>query len=567
MSVSTVSTSAELNQAIAAAQGGDTILLAPGEYAGVRVNGLKFDTAVTIRSADPNNEAVLKEFEVYSSKGVQFSGLEFSSVNATEYYAFRVTKSESVVFTDINIHGSLDNNPANDRSGFLISNSTNVTIENSVFRQLGNGIVHQDNVGLTFSGNTFTQLRTDGIHGGGAQQITIARNTFTDFSPADGDHPDAIQFFTRGMTTSSRDIMISDNVVTRGDGKIVEGIFFMDETGVMPFKNVTIVRNLVAGGMYDGITVLNVDGFTVTGNTVLAYPDQGSRLSIFSSSNGVSSGNTATTFLYDKTSNVVLSNNTVAGVIDASAVAALKAWFAAHPGDVNLPLESLLKYFGASAAGASTMKLGSDAGETLRASVGQAWIEGGAGGDRIEGGDATDFLRGDAGDDYMLGAGGNDDMHGNAGNDSLEGGAGDDWVVGGKDNDLLSGSVGNDIVYGNLGDDTAYGDDGVDWVRGGQGNDILWGGAGDDFMSGDRGADTLTGGSGADQFNFGATYGVDRILDFSAAAGDRVHLETNVAYTVSQIGVDTVIDLGGGDQMVLVGVQAATLPTGWLVIG
>jgi hypothetical protein len=33
---------------------------------------------------------------------------------------------------------------------------------------------------------------------------------------------------------------------------------------------------------------------------------------------------------------------------------------------------------------------------------------------------------------------------------------------------------------------------------------------------------------------------------------------------VSQVGADTVIDMTGGGQMVLVGVQASTLTTGWI---
>jgi hypothetical protein len=33
---------------------------------------------------------------------------------------------------------------------------------------------------------------------------------------------------------------------------------------------------------------------------------------------------------------------------------------------------------------------------------------------------------------------------------------------------------------------------------------------------------------------------------------------------VSQVGADTVIDLGGGNQTVLVGVQMSSLPSNWI---
>jgi Ca2+-binding RTX toxin-like protein len=116
-----------------------------------------------------------------------------------------------------------------------------------------------------------------------------------------------------------------------------------------------------------------------------------------------------------------------------------------------------------------------------------------------------------------------------------------------------------------MGVDQLYGGDGDDIVRGGQDNDSLMGDSGDDWMSGDRGADTISGGSGADTFQTFVGAGIDRILDFDAAEGDRIIFETpGVAYTTRQEGADTVVDLGGGDQVILVGVTLSTLPAGWI---
>ena len=58
---------------------------------------------------------------------------------------------------------------------------------------------------------------------------------------------------------------------------------------------------------------------------------------------------------------------------------------------------------------------------------------------------------------------------------------------------------------------------------------------------------------------------VDRIEDFGA--GDRVRIEDSTAYTLSQVGADTVISLSSGDKMILVGVQQAALPAGWIFSG
>ncbi|WP_374654958.1 calcium-binding protein [Phenylobacterium sp.] len=177
------------------------------------------------------------------------------------------------------------------------------------------------------------------------------------------------------------------------------------------------------------------------------------------------------------------------------------------------------------------------------------------------------YLRGEDGDDTIIGDAGFDDIHGNVGNDSERGAFGDDWVVGGKGNDTLLGDAGNDIVYGNIGDDRCYGGEGADTLRGGQDNDIVEGGDGADWLSGDRGADTLTGGAGADIFHSFSGAGLDRVTDFSYAAGDRVNLLPGTTYKVAQVGGDTVIDMGGGDQMVLVGVSQTSLGAGWITVG
>ena len=106
--------------------------------------------------------------------------------------------------------------------------------------------------------------------------------------------------------------------------------------------------------------------------------------------------------------------------------------------------------------------------------------------------------------------------------------------------------------------------EGNDVVRGGQDNDIVRGGAGNDYVSGDRGSDTVTGGTGADIFHSFGEAGIDRVTDFNLAEGDRVQLDPGTQYTVSQVGSDTVIDMTGGGQMILLGVQMSTLTTGWI---
>jgi len=223
--------------------------------------------------------------------------------------------------------------------------------------------------------------------------------------------------------------------------------------------------------------------------------------------------------------------------------------------------------------------LGFEGNDLIKGVAGFDTIDGGGGDDTILVGLAPleqHLLRGGAGNDQMTGGSAFDDMNGNTGNDTLHGLDGADWVVGGQDHDALFGENGNDIVYGNLGNDTADGGAGNDLVRGGQGNDSLVGGAGNDWLSGDRGDDTVSGGSGADVFHTFSGAGIDRVLDFNYAEGDRVQFDPptdpTTVYSVSQSGADVVITFTeqvNGEAVVtavttLVGVSLASLPSDWI---
>ncbi|MBS0362341.1 MAG: 1,3-beta-glucanase, partial [Proteobacteria bacterium] len=151
---------------------------------------------------------------------------------------------------------------------------------------------------------------------------------------------------------------------------------------------------------------------------------------------------------------------------------------------------------------------------------------------------------------------------------TVDGGTGGaDWLVGGQGDDSITGHHSSNLIYGNLGADTLHGGDGGDVIRGGQGDDVIVGGSGNDFISGDRGNDTESGGAGADTFHSSQDAGVDRVLDFNQAEGDRVQLDPGATYTLSQVGSDTVVDMGGGNEVILVGVTLSTLKTGWIFEG
>jgi VCBS repeat-containing protein len=269
--VVTVSNVSQLMSALQSAHAGDTIKLAAGTYSGVQLNNLNFSSAVTITSADTSHPAVLSGLGMSSSSGINFDHVGMTMVGVSDpYYAFRMYDTQNVSFNAVNVTGSTTIAPGNQASGFYIVGGGGISFTNSTFQDMNSAIVAQTN-GLTVTNSTFTQLDKGGIELGGTSNVSISGNTFTNFIGTAGTHQDAIQIFTQGTTAAASNISIVNNTISRGDGTVIQGIFIRDETGVMPYHNVTITGNQVAGEAWDSIVVasdvtgvLNVSNNTVT---------------------------------------------------------------------------------------------------------------------------------------------------------------------------------------------------------------------------------------------------------------------------------------------------------------
>jgi Ca2+-binding RTX toxin-like protein len=190
--------------------------------------------------------------------------------------------------------------------------------------------------------------------------------------------------------------------------------------------------------------------------------------------------------------------------------------------------------------------------DTVTATPGRQWLDGGEGRDRLVGGTTGDVLLGGAGDDVLAGGAGADTLYGDrdtildpfpftpgttltltvgaitaaGGADFLHGGGGDDFLYGEVGADTLLGAGGNDELFGDAsdldealhggdfldggdGDDRLFGQGGNDALFGGAGNDYLqgddlWHAPGDDYLSGEDGDDILLGMGGRDVLYGGA---------------------------------------------------------------
>jgi len=183
----------------------------------------------------------------------------------------------------------------------------------------------------------------------------------------------------------------------------------------------------------------------------------------------------------------------------------------------------------------------------------------------IVGTDIGEEIVGKEADDRIEGRGGNDAMAGGAGHDVLAGGLGDDWYYLNDNSDDIEENAGEgwDNIYSTVSITAAAnvenvylaGDGAIDATGNELGNQLV-GNSAANVLTGRGGDDALRGGGGSDRFVLGAGDGHDIIVDF--VVGEDL-LEFDGSYSVSQIGADALVTLGGGESVLLLGVPASSL--------
>ncbi len=272
-----VSTTAQLNAVLKTVRGGETILLAPGNYGKVFISSRNPTSTVTVASADPDNDARL--FSLGISRSSNFAIVDLDIQRPTQagervgtVAALSIGSSRNVSLTGVDVMGSLDNNASNDGLGVVISGSERIAIVDSSFRQFRTAAVISLNKDIIFAGNTVTETR-EGVNISGLSNGLFERNLVRDMQPnyAFGDHPDAFQVHTsRGGGSSG--LVFRDNVILEGNaGGGVGGFFIGNERmneGVR-HDDIVIVNNFYQGTYRHAISVSGATDVLIDNNTVL----------------------------------------------------------------------------------------------------------------------------------------------------------------------------------------------------------------------------------------------------------------------------------------------------------
>jgi len=291
-----VSNAAELESALAAATGGETILLAAGNYGTLQlINGrTKFDVThsaeapVTIRSADADNPAVFTGLDLRSTSGFSFENLTFDyTYKPTDKIwtdSFSVSKSSDITIRGCTFDGdvAVNRNAIDDGLGFGIGFSaigcTNLVFEDNTIYTFHRGARFDNCDNTVVRGNDVHSMRMDGMTFAQMQGVLIEDNHLHDFkrSLSSADHADMIQFWTNGTTRPSTDIVIRHNTLDIGAGDYTQSIFMRNDlvdrglAGIeMFYRNVLIEENTIYNDHTHGITVGEATGLIIRNNSVL----------------------------------------------------------------------------------------------------------------------------------------------------------------------------------------------------------------------------------------------------------------------------------------------------------
>lgn len=237
-----------------------TIGLPAGNCAIGVVKGYNLPAPVTITSADPAHPAVITSIDIYNSSNLTFTGLGMTFTSANDgYYAFRFDTVKSITFDHVTVHGAdLTLAPGAQLTAFYFNNAVGLSFTNSQVHDASLGLLVSNSSNVTVSGNAFSRLSKGGVAMAAVTNASVIKNAFTDFYPAVGVHPDAIQGWTAGTKTASSNVKITDNIIQRGAGVPVQGVLIQDEAGGLPWANVDIERNLITGMQWNSI---RVDGY------------------------------------------------------------------------------------------------------------------------------------------------------------------------------------------------------------------------------------------------------------------------------------------------------------------
>ncbi len=267
-----VKNASELSKAIKSVKGGETILLAPGNYGNFAFSGTPAST-VTIKSLNPNNDAVFQSLKLTRADNFRIEDVDINNPQGpgSTDKALIINVSNNISIVGIDVAGSKDGNAWNDGFGAFITSSNNVAILDSTFVQTNIAIAVGRAKNLVIAGNDISESR-QGVSVAQVSGGLFDRNYLHDMNPTVTDHADFFQVHAGGTSLSSTDLKFTNNILIQGNNGLgIHGIFIRNEKADLGMRhsNITIENNYYSGAALHGISVSDADNVSIKGNTVL----------------------------------------------------------------------------------------------------------------------------------------------------------------------------------------------------------------------------------------------------------------------------------------------------------
>ena len=279
-----VNNASELGTALRGARGGDTVLLAAGNYGLGHIANINPDSLVTVRPLDAEAAVTFSRLNISRSSNLAFQGfVVHNEPDGSRAQAMQINSSSNVTISGFTVQGSLNGSAHDDAHGVMINGGSNIAVLDSQFRQLHGAILLSKASNVIVAGNTITEVR-EGVNMSMVSNGLFERNVMTDFDPMGHDHPDYFQVHAARDSTGSRNLVFRDNILVQGDSGPVGGVFIRSENvakGVR-HENILIENNFYEGTYRHAISVSGTNGAAVLGNTVFDSNRAGNSAGIMS---------------------------------------------------------------------------------------------------------------------------------------------------------------------------------------------------------------------------------------------------------------------------------------------
>lgn len=327
---------AELQQVLRDNRGVKRILLAPGNYGTLNLRGVSFPSKVVVEAADPKRAPTFRGLVLRDVSNLTIRNVAIKPQNKADpavRYGALLMGSDNIEIDGVAFVGPSSGLDRSYLAGLMLRSGQNISVTRSYFTNFWNGLELLNVKNTRIVLNEFENLQTDAIRGGGVDRLLIANNVMTGFSPRPKDHPDGIQLWSTNQKKPGTDIEIRGNLVARGTGAPVQGVFIRDTKLKMPFARIKIADNLIIGGLWNGISVSGAQGVTVTNNCVVSRSDQKSWIRLGHTEQMQVTRNIAVQYLYNGRANRSLAKrNRKNQAYDGPSAPIIAEWLRVTPG-------------------------------------------------------------------------------------------------------------------------------------------------------------------------------------------------------------------------------------------